>query len=233
MISVVIPSYNHASSLVACIESVKAQEGVETEIIVVDDGSTDDTQEVLSKHVTRGEVTLLSQSNQGSNPARNRGAERAKGEFIIFVDADTVFVDTAFRKLLEALQSNRDAGFAYSDFRFGWKLFKTGEFDPERLRKLNDIPISALIRKKDFPGFDESLKRFQDWDIWLTMLESGKVGVHVPEELFKVTIERAGISSWLPKYSYSIPWRWFFGIRERVQAYEEARDIVRKKHDLH
>ena len=86
MISVVIPAYNHASSLARCLESLFAQEDVQVEIIVVNDGSTDGTRAVLLPFQDR--ITTVHQENAGANVARNRGAKRAHGAFLLFVDAD-------------------------------------------------------------------------------------------------------------------------------------------------
>jgi glycosyltransferase involved in cell wall biosynthesis len=232
MISVIIPTYNHASSLNACVDSLLAQKGVELEVIIVDDGSTDETADVLKEYVQIDHVTIILQENQGSNPARNNGAQRATGKYIIFADADSVFVEDALNRLRDTLENEPTASFAYSDFRFGWKQFKSGEYDVSRLSRMNYIHTSALIRRSDFPGFDNDLSRFQDWDLWLTLMKNGKHGSYVPGELFRITVERSGISSWLPKNSYRAPWRWLPGIRQRVEAYESAKNIVLEKHGL-
>ncbi|OGL71113.1 hypothetical protein A3B32_02540 [Candidatus Uhrbacteria bacterium RIFCSPLOWO2_01_FULL_53_9] len=230
MISVIIPAYNHASSVNRCLDSLFQQTGVEMEIIVVNDGSTDSTRAVLERYADR--VTVIQQKNLGAAAARNRGAQLARGHFIIFVDADATFEPHALSLLKQALEEDPKAGYAYSDFRFGFKRFRTGPFDANRLKKMNFIHISALIRHELFPGFDESIKRFQDWDVWLTLLERGISGVYVEGTLMHVTIERAGISSWLPKGSYRSPWKFLPGLRHRVQAYEQARNVIVRKHNL-
>lgn len=230
MISVIIPAYNHASSLARCLESLLAQEDVALEIIVVNDGSTDDTRAVLQPF--HEHVTIMHQENAGANRARNRGAQRARGTFLLFVDADATFEKRALWCLQRALEMHPEMGYAYSDFHFGFKRFHTGPFDAKRLRRMNFIPISALMRRELFSEFDESVHRFQDWDLWLTFLKRGILGVYVKGALMRVSVERAGISSWLPRWSYRAPWRWLPGVRRRVQAYEQAREIIVKKHGL-
>ncbi|MEK7529870.1 MAG: glycosyltransferase [Patescibacteria group bacterium] len=230
MISVVIPAYNHASSLARCLESLFAQEDVQVEIIVVNDGSTDGTRAVLLPFQDR--ITTVHQENAGANVARNRGAKRAQGAFLLFVDADATFERRALWHLRRALESHPEIGFAYSDFYFGFKHFRTGPFDERQLRRMNFIHISALMRRELFVEFDESMRRFQDWDLWLTFLKQGIRGLYVPKTLMRVTVERTGISSWLPKWSYHAPWKWLPGVRRRVQAYEQAREVLIKKHDL-
>lgn len=232
MISVIIPAYNHASTLPKCLDSVLAQRGVGIEIIVVDDGSTDDTTAVLGRYRLDARITILHQGNRGSNPARNRGFEASKGERVIFLDADAVLTPDTLAALSNALDLHPEAAYAYCDFRFGWKRFKTGPFDPERLKRRNTIHTAALLRREAFPGFDETIHRFQDWDVWLTMLAKGHMGVHVPGIVMTMRVARKGISSWMPRSWYRAPWRWMPGIRDRVERYERARDIIWKKHGL-
>ncbi len=232
MISVIIPAYNHASALPTCIDSVLAQQQVKIEVIVVNDGSTDDTSAVLQRYVGDRRVAVIEQPNAGSNPARNRGFAASRGDRIVFLDADALLTSDTLRRLSGALDAHPEAAYAYCDFTFGWKHFKTGPFDPERLKRRSMIHTAALIRREAFPGFDESIKRFQDWDLWLTMLGQGCVGIHVSGLTMHMRVERKGISSWMPRAWYRAPWRWLPGIRERVAKYEAARDIVWKKHGL-
>lgn len=235
MISVIIPTYNNEGSIKACIESVLAQK-VELEIVVVNDGSTDKTREVVES-IKSSRIRLVSKENEGSNPTRNRGFAESNGEFVIFLDADAVLVPDALTRLLAALEADSSAAYAYGDFKFGWKKFKTGPFDPARLRELNYIHTSALIRKETFPGFDPQIKRFQDWDLWLAMLSNSDIGAYVPGVLMTMKNDRLRasfkISSWLPKSWYRAPWRWLPGVKKRVEAYNKAKEIIRAKHDLH
>ncbi len=232
LVSIIIPTFQHAKSITSCIESVLKQTYNKIEIIIVDDGSTDNTQAVLE--VFKGKISVIRQPNKGGNAARNRGAETAKGEYIIFVDADAELKPGMIEIFLQALQSNPSASYSYSAFRFGWKRFRGIEFSAERLRRVNFITTSALIRREHFPGFDEKLRRFQDWDLWLTMLEQNHIGILVKGTWFKLNIDgdsRTG-SSWLPAITYRLPWKLIGWKPLRVKKYEEARQIIAKKHSL-
>lgn len=232
LVSVVIPTYQHADSVARCIDTVLEQTYENIEIIVVDDGSTDDTQEVLEKY--KGKISVIKQDNRGGNAARNRGAQGANGEYIIFVDADAELKPAMIEVFLQSLQDHPEASYAYSGFRFGWKRFGGIRFDADRLRKVNFVMTTSLIRRADFPGFDETLKRFQDWDLWLTMLEREMTGVMVPGTWFTLRIDgtsRTG-SSWLPAFVYALPWKWLGWKPVRVEKYEAARAIIAAKHDL-
>ena len=232
LISVVIPSYQHAKSLPVCLESLFAQSYKEVEIIVVNDGSTDETKEVLARFDNR--IQVIHQENQGANPARNRGLKEAKGEFVIICDADVTMHPEMLEKLKWALDVHPDASYAYCAFRFGWKLFRGVPFDADKLKERNFIHTTSLVRRKDHPGFDDEVKRFQDWDIWLTMLSGGKSGILVNETLFHVAIDgesRIG-SSWLPSILYRLPWNWIGWSPKRIRKYEAAVAIMIKKHQL-
>ena len=232
-ISVIIPTYQHADTIERCLRSVLSQSLQPKEIIIVYDGSTDETEKILTSFVrTTPTLSVFRQANHGSNSARNKGFEHSSGSRVIFLDADAVMRPDMLEKLSKAIDEHPRAGFAYSAFRFGWKRFRSFPFDVGRLRRMNYIHTSALIRREAFPGFDESVKRFQDWDLWLSMLERGYEGAFVSDELFRVVQVRGrrGISSWRPSVFYQLPW---FGKKpESIRAYEAAREIILKKHEL-
>jgi len=145
---------------------------------------------------------------------------------VIFWDADTVARPCLIEKMHTALAENISVSYAYSKFKFGWKTMNSGRFDADALRKNNFIDTTSLIRRVDFCRFDESLKRFQDWDLWLTMLEKNKIGVFIPEVLYKKTTRFGrGISSWLPSFVYKFPWK-----MQAVKKFDEAKAVVARKH---
>jgi hypothetical protein len=120
----------------------------------------------------------------------------------------------------------------YSSFYWGWKLFKSFPFDFERLKKMNYINTASLVRKEAYPLFDVSLKKFQDWDIWLTLAKRGQKGYFIPEALFSLDQQKKGISAWLPRIAYSIPLS-KIGIRlKAIEEYEKGRMAIIKKHGL-
>lgn len=217
LISIIIPVYNHAKELELALDSIKNQTYKNIEIIVEED-----------------------KFHEGAPKMRNIGLDRAKGDYVIFWDADVVAKPEMLEKLYSALQNDPVSSFAYCDYfiltvNFGWiKIFKqilAGDFDKQKLKQNNYIHSTSLIRRSDAIRWDQNLKRFQDWDLWLSMAEDGKGGVWVNEYLFKI-ISKGSISSWLPKFAYKRPWRYLPGILDKVNNYEEARDIIIKKHSL-
>jgi glycosyltransferase involved in cell wall biosynthesis len=235
LISIVIPVCNQSQELEKALDSILVQTHKNVEIIIVDDGSVDPVQRSAFSAQRSIPINLIRQENKGAPAARNRGFREAKGEYVIFWDADVVAQPEMLEKMLDSLRKHPEASYSYSDYSFGWKKMPAQKFAPAVLKKRNYIMSTSLIRREDYPesGWDESLKRFQDWDIWLTMLESKKIGVYIPELLFKVIPHKDGISTWLPKFAYKFPFRYLPILRNKVKGFEKSRAIVLSKHNLY
>ncbi|MFH1790070.1 MAG: glycosyltransferase family A protein [bacterium] len=232
MISIIIPVYNHAKCLEKCIISFLNQTYKEIEFVVVNDGSTDcfedvynDIKEKISNQI---KVTLIKQQNQGASSARNRGFEASTGEFVLFADADTIARPKMLENMLKGLNDSPKCSFAFSKYKFGCKTMKSSVFDVKKLQMINYIDTTSLIRRQDFVGFDKNLKRFQDWDMFLTMTEQGKTGIFINEILYKKIVRgRVGISSWTPSFIYNL-----LAKTKKIQQYKKSKEIVLKKHGL-
>ena len=233
LISVIIPTYQHADTLPNCLDSVLAQSYGHLEIVVVDDGSTDDTQDVLRDYQAKV-VKVILQENQGSNPARNRGLREARGEFVIFCDADVIMKPKMLERMFKVLRDHPEVSYAYSAFTFGWKLFRGVLFSEKLLKERNFIHTTSLVRRLDFPGFDPNIKRLQDWDVWLTMLERRKIGRLIPDALFHVQIDKESRigSQWLPSFMYWFPWDYLPWKPKAIKRYHTAKAVIKAKHGL-
>ncbi len=232
MISIIIPVYNQAQKIIKTLRSIAAQTYQDYEVIIVNDGSSDGVANICGKYleslVTNQSYLFLNQVNAGAPAARNRGAKEAKGEYLFFCDADAILIPSALESLVRNLEANPSISYAYSSFLWGKKIFKLSEFDPEKLKKMPYIHTMSLIRRSDFPssGWDESIKKLQDWDLWLTMLEQGKTGLYIPEVLF--TVAPGGtISSWVPSFAYKL-----MPFLPAVKKYKRAEKIIKEKHGL-
>ncbi len=233
LVSIIIPAYNHANVLERCLHSIEKQTYQNIEIIVVDDGSTDETaKQFSSRSSSRPYHFFRCGDNRGASAARNEGARMASGEYLLFIDADAELRADAVEQMVKALDEHPDVSFAYPSFRFGWKSFRVGPFDPEALRRGPMIHTTALIRRDAFPGFDESFKKFQDWDLWLTVVERGGEGVWIPEELFQISVRRNGISSWMPSIIHRLPWPILGWMPREIARYREWERIVKQKHGI-
>jgi glycosyltransferase involved in cell wall biosynthesis len=223
-IAVIVPTWNNARELARCLHALDAQTLRDFNVTIVDDGSTPPLN--VECRMSNVECRVIRQAHAGAPAARNRGARETQSEFLLFCDADVELKPRALDQMLQALRAHPEASYAYSAFRFGWKTFRSFPFDPQRLRRMPYIHTTSLMRRAHFPGFDESLKRFQDWDLWLTMFDQGHVGLHIPEVLF--TVRSGGtMSRWFPSFALRLPWK-----PQRVRAYEDAATIIRKKHRL-
>jgi glycosyltransferase involved in cell wall biosynthesis len=177
-VSVIIPTYNHAQFLSAAIQSVLSQTYQNFEIIVVDDGSTDNTKEVVGEFGSL--VRFIWQENQGLSAARNTGLRLAQGEYIGFLDADDIWLPEFLHKQLLLFKA-AEIGATYCGSRFvdvrGNLLPQVQVFAPppdEFQFHLLDgafFPVHAvLLRKKclqETGEFDENLRALEDWDMWL------------------------------------------------------------------
>lgn len=232
-ISVIIPVYNHARELKKCATTLKQQTFSSYEVIFVDDGSTDNSYEVIRRCANLfKKSTVVRQKNKGAPSARNAGARHARADLLFFLDADILLKPHALEAMHTALMRHPECAFAYSSFYFGWKLMKGVAFNADTLKRFNYIHTSSLLRRAYFYGFDESLKKFQDWDVWLTAVRHGGRGFLVNEPLFRITPRAQGMSAWLPSWWYALPWRMLGYTPPTVQKYNEGMRVIRAKHHL-
>lgn len=235
LISIIIPVYNHAHTLRRTFDCINKQTYRNVEVILVNDGSTDNLEGVIKTIKCDFSLKVINQTNKGASCARNVGFKEAKGELVIFWDADTIAKPEMLAVLVRALEAAPLAAYAYSQFKFGWKKFYCQAFNAEDLKRYNYIDTTSLIRASALSGipngpFDESLLRFQDWDLWLTLLENGYTGTFVSRVLYKKITKRGGLSmgGWTATYfSLLMPWR-----TKRKILYNQGREIVLRKHKL-
>lgn len=210
-VSVIIPVYNASSFLRQSIESVIAQSGVKIELIVVDDGSNDGSQEIARSYP---EVRLIEQNRQGACKARNVGLSNSTAEFVKFLDADDYLEPEIIRKQVDFLEKASDREIPYSDIRFfsdesDYSLIKAYEFDHGndqviQLFKTNIQTSAPLHRRKlllEVGGFDERLVRAQEYNLHIRLAMAGcrfvrlpSVGTHIREHAspHRITNQRSG-----------------------------------------
>jgi glycosyltransferase involved in cell wall biosynthesis len=178
-ISVIIPTRNRRALLAETLASALAQESVSLEVIIVDDGSTDDTQAYLAS-IGDARVRVLRQDpRRGVSAARNRGVRAARGEWVAFLDDDDLWLPERLRTLID-IAIDSDAEFAYNDVKVinekGRKLELAKAPPPEDLeaqlwRTGTITGPSAVIARRELvtrmDGFDLGLDYLADWDLWL------------------------------------------------------------------
>ena len=153
----------------------------------------EETAKITLDSLPKGIKTIqVKDKGKGASFARNQGFKQVKTEFVLFSDNDINWRKTGIQSLLDALLDS-DASFSYGAYEMDGQIQCNEEFNEFHLMEYNYISTMSLIRTKDFPGFDEDIKRFQDWDLWLTMITDNKYGVYGGEVIFN-TIDKDGIS---------------------------------------
>ena len=190
--SVVIPCFNQGHFLEEALLSVFAQTDPSWEIIVVDDGSDDpDTVAVLDA-LSLPRTTLIRQDNRGLPGARNAGMRRARGRFLVPLDADDELAPTFLERLGEELERCPDAAYAqcWSEL-FGDQsaIWVNRPFNPYQMLLSNSVVGCVLLRRDAWAavgGYAEDMTEGnEDWDLWLKLLEAGWDQVEVHEPLFR------------------------------------------------
>ncbi len=188
LVSIVVISYNYGHFLGEAIESALHQSWPKTEIVVVDDGSTDDTAQVAARFAPAG-VRYLHKPNGGLSQARNVGARVAAGSLVVFLDADDRLEPEMVEHCIEALARDPGAAFAFPQVRsFGDAESVTAltGWDIDRLKAGNYIQPTYLIHAPLVRShrYDETNRvGWEDWDFLLALAEEGHHGVLVDEPL--------------------------------------------------
>jgi glycosyltransferase involved in cell wall biosynthesis len=183
--SIVIPCHNHGRYLNEAIESALTQTYRPIEVIVVDDGSTDNSAEVAGRYP----VTLVTQKNQGAGAALNHGIRVARGQYLVRLDADDKLHPAFVERCIQVLEEHAEPAFVYTwVILFGARdgIFLSKPYDLCRLKLGNYIPGAAVIRREAIRavgGFDTSLTWLEDWDLWLSLAEKSLFGRLLPELL--------------------------------------------------
>lgn len=193
-ISVIIPLYNQGQYLGEAVQSVVFQDFEDWEIIIVNDGSTDDSVEAALKIIARfpdKRISLINQRNQGLASARNSGIRASQGKYILPLDADDRIDASYMRRTLTALQNSPEAGIAYTDVTFFEALEGTqssGTLSIDLIKENNQLAYCALYRRavwEQVGGYNLNLPfGYEDWDFWISCAASGIQAVSIPEPLF-------------------------------------------------
>lgn len=191
-VSVVIPTYNSAEFLPDAIESALSQD-ILPEVIVVDDGSTDNTAEVIARYAERSEVRYIRQQNRGPAAARNTGVRAATAEYVAVVDSDDALAPNALGKLISALEGS-GAGWSMVDIVKFWSDYQEIQWcdipteDPRLAILAEDFVRRMMFFRKTtierIGMWDENIFGREDWDINIRLLASGEPYVYVQEPLY-------------------------------------------------
>jgi len=211
-VSIIIPTYNHARFLQAAIESALRQTRPALEVIVVDDGSTDETPEILTQFDDR--ICVRRQENRGPAAARNAGISAARGDFLLFLDSDDVLLPACVELLLARFEAEPSLGLVYSDVEFfdlEGTLVRVGNDGLEgrvaRELLLLERPVLSTTGSgimvprrvaEEVGGFDDRLRASEDWDFCYRIAARYPIG-RVAQTLLHYTERRDGLHFDIPK----------------------------------
>ena len=181
--SVIIPCYNYGKFLRECVSSLCAQTLKDFEVIIVNDGSTDNSLQtamgVLEDFQGLLRITLVDKDNEGLSRARNSGIGIAGGELICCLDADDLFPENYLEALLKSFRNDGSADIVYPNIRFFGqieRLHEAPDFEHRNLLYWNFIPYSSAYRRRVFEilgGYDPEYHLYEDWDFWLRACRHG------------------------------------------------------------
>lgn len=196
-VSVIMPCFNDGQYIQDAVDSVNLAKNENTEIIIIDDGSTDDKTKYILEQVRHERIRVLHCDRMGPSAARNKGISSAYGDYILPLDADDRIESTYINKALKILKENSRVGvvYCYADL-FGkekgrWRL---PDYSFDRMLVDNIVFVTALFRKDDWNkvgGYRTDMKfGLEDYDFFLSMLEIEKDIYQIPEVLFHYRIKK-------------------------------------------
>lgn len=196
-VSVVIPCYNQGQFLSGTIDSVIGQTYNNWECIIVNDGSSDNSEEIALEYIKKDtRISYLSQKNQGPSAARNHGIQASHGEYILPLDADDLISPTYIDKAISYFAEHPETKLVYCRAeKFGlvneeWNL---PAYNYDSLKWENSIFNAAIYKKKDYDlidgGYNEQLRKgYEDWDFFLSLLDAQSIVHRIDEILFHYRI---------------------------------------------
>lgn len=211
LISVILPTYNRSNVVTRAIDSILCQSYSNIEIIVVDDGSTDNTETALEKY--SGKITYVKQDNAGASSARNHGIEVSNGEYIAFLDSDDQWGCEKLSLQYEFIKNNNVAlvsTLAYTyDENNSLKKSTTKSIAKKSIKTFEDVfqhpylGTPTVLVKKDVlveaGGFDESLRTAEDIDLFLRIASKHNIG-YIDKPLVNIYLSNDGLSTGLDSY---------------------------------
>lgn len=211
LVSVIIPTHNRAHLIYDALDSVAGQTYRPIEVIVVDDGSTDGTLDVLERwkaqHATAGfEVRVLAQENAGAPAARNRGGRESRGEYIQFLDSDDLMHPEKLRAQVEALRQRAELGYVWSEYvevvsdEAGCEVAWSPAPSSEQVTDSGALAVPAqmwcgVFRREvceRIGPWREELRRHQDWEYTTRALSFGVTTARVAGALYAVRVHGTG-----------------------------------------
>lgn len=184
--SIIITCFNKELYIKDSIESAINQKFNDYEILIIDDGSTDNSLEIINSFKNEKLIRIISQKNIGIVGTRNKAIKNANGKYIVQLDGDDILGENFLSSTVPVLNENINVGIVFCQTQlFGGEngIWHKGEYSLHNQLSGNLIPITALFRKEDFlktNGYDvEFDKGLEDWDLWLSIIELGYIAIEL------------------------------------------------------
>jgi glycosyltransferase involved in cell wall biosynthesis len=242
LVSVIIPCYNYGTYLRGAIDSVLAQTLTRYEIIVIDDGSTDEFTRTTLATLDCGRTRVIRQQNNGLAETRNIGATLADGKYICFLDADDMIAPTYLERTVTILEGDESLGTCYSWVQcFGDRasIWQTEDMEPFILKEYTTASSHGVIRKKAW----EAVRRrngsgylskydgyFEDWVFWIDMIQCGYRGTVITEPLILYRVHKDSLGA-----THKPGFRRMFEVltEDRKEFFSDSSYRRRLEHRLH
>jgi glycosyltransferase involved in cell wall biosynthesis len=240
-VSIILPTYNQAEYLPAALDSIFAQTYPDYEVVVVNDGSTDDTAGVLARYQREHEFTVITQENQGLPRALNTGFAQAHGDYLTWTSSDNIMLPEMLSALVDALDRDPTVGLVYADFYLmddsGQDLgrFETVDYDPHWFLYTNLVHCCFMYRrecKERVGGYEPDFIYSEDYEYWIRISRYYSMK-RVPQVLYRYRLHKSSMTGemergvardmgWV-KFSAQIrrqmPVRWYMHKLKRWWAY--------------
>ena len=191
LISIIIPTYNNERVILESIDSALQQSYTNIEVIIVDDGSTDNSAQKIKNHIQdKPKARFIQQKNMGPSAARNFGFEFSSGQFLVFLDGDDILHRDYVKECFRIFQKMPNISLVYSAaelFENGKGIWYIEDYQMENLLIDNSIPIYAMIRSAVFEEvgkFDINLRYAEDWELWIRILKKYEGVYKIPDVLY-------------------------------------------------
>lgn len=211
LVSVIVTCFNLAQYLGETLDSVLAQTYQNWECVIVNDGSTDETEEICQSYLDMdSRFKYIYQNNQGVSSARNNGIKSSSGVYILPLDADDIIAPNYIEEAVEILNQNDQIKIVYCDFQnFGESLSKNyPKFSVKKILIENMIFCTAFFRRSDFDktnGYNEKMNQgIEDWDFWLIILAQGGEVHKIPKIYFYYRIRNNSRQRSIDEKTYAL-----------------------------
>lgn len=158
------------------------------------------------------DIVIINDDSANANVARNAGLNLVHTPYVLFSDNDINWKPNALELMMNCLQRYSDISYAYGSYELDGKIWCNKEWDATELKRRNYVSTMSIVRTAHHPGWDEKIKRLQDWDVWLTMLAQGYKGKYVGSLVFTTPVR--------------------YGITRSSVGWEEALGAIKGKHKI-